>query len=128
MPHGARSTIRRLQKLSQTLDDDLLSVDTIRVCANKFAYNLHPKRGPCDRCWSLASFEEQQQYKSRGSHLRITQTRSGCDRSCTIFPPMDDDDAPVRLCRQCFFATHQDENGCKLQVYRGNHIKVQSSI
>jgi hypothetical protein len=128
MPHGARSTIRRLQKLSQTLDDDLLSVDTIRVCANKFAYNLHPKRGPCNRCWSLASFEEQQQYKSRGSHLRITQTRSGCDRSCTIFPPMDDDDAPVRLCRQCFFATHQDENGCKLQVYRGNHIKVQSSI
>jgi hypothetical protein len=128
MPHGAQSTIRRLQKRSQVLDDDLLSVDTIRVCANKFAYNLHPKRGPCNRCWSLASFEEQQQYKSRGSHLRITQTRSGCDRSCTVFPPMDDDDAPVRLCRQCFFATHQDENGCKLQVYRGNHIKVQSNI
>jgi hypothetical protein len=128
MPHGGRSTIRRLQKRSQVLDDDLLSVDTIRVCANKFVYNLHPKRGPCNRCWSLASFEEQQQYKSRGSHLRITQTRSGCDRSCTIFPPMDDDDAPVRLCRQCFFATHQDENGCKLQVFRGNHIKVQSNI
>jgi hypothetical protein len=128
MPHGARSTIRRLQKRSQVLDDDLLSVDTIRVCANKFVYNLHPKRGPCNRCWSLASFEEQQQYKSRGSHLRITQTRSGCDRSCAIFPPIDDDDAPVRLCRQCFFATHQDENGCKLQVYRGNHIKVQSNI
>jgi len=119
--------IRRLQK-SRPNDseehDDGLSADTIRVCNNKFVYKLHAKTGPCNRCWALASHEDREKYKIRGSNLRITKTRSGCDRTCTIFPP-DDDGEPVRLCRQCFFATHQQQEGCKLQVYRGNHIKMR---
>jgi len=76
----------------------------------------------------MAGFEELEQYKSRGRHLSISTTKGGCDSSCTIFPPIDNNDIPVRLCRKCFFATHQDENGCKLKVYRGNHIKVQYNI
>jgi hypothetical protein len=95
----------------------------VRVCANKFVFNLHPRMGPCDRCWALASPEEQDRYCVRGSHLRIVRTRGGCDRSCTIFSPKDDE-IPVRLCRQCFFITHQ-RDGSRIQVYRGNHIKVK---
>jgi hypothetical protein len=98
----------------------------IRVCTNKFVYNLHPKMGPCNRCWALARPEEQERYTARGSHLRIVRTRGGCDRSCTIFPPMDKE-SPVRLCRQCFFATHQSD-GSRLQVYRGKHVKVKLTI
>ena len=136
MPKGARSTIRRMQKTANHQQDgdtipntDFLSVDTVRVCTNKFAYKIHPQNGPCDRCWALASEEERDIFTSRGSHLRIAKTRSGCLRSCTIFPPERERDAPVRLCRRCFFATHQQgEDGCcRLQVYRGNHVKVRPS-
>ena len=122
MPHDAQSTVRRLKKLSQTVDKDISSVDTIRMCSKKFIFNSHHKKGPCHRCWSLASGEVREQYKTRRRHLRISTTKGGCDRSCAIFPAHDNGGVPVRLCRQCFFATHQNENG--LQVYR-NHMKVQ---
>jgi hypothetical protein len=93
------------------------------VCSNKFQYNLHSKMGPCNRCWALASPEEQDKFEQRGSHLRIVRTRGGCDSSCTIFPPKANK-SPARLCRQCFFATHQ-RDGSRVQVYRGNHVKVK---
>jgi hypothetical protein len=105
----------------------------VKLCTNKFVYNLHPKMGPCDRCWALASSEEQQRFLVRGSHLRIVRTRGGCAATCSIFPPGSNENdlehggngnTPVRLCRQCFFATHQ-RDGSRLQVYRGNHIKVK---
>jgi len=127
MPQGAESAVRKLQRSDFNIDD-MLSFDTIRVCKNKFVYNLHPKPGPCNRCWALASPAQRIRFKARGSHLCIAKTRSGCDRTCTIFPPDIDNEnsAPVRLCRQCFFATHKQENS-KLQVYRGNNVKVISS-
>lgn len=136
MPEGsARSAIRKLHlnHHSSHSVDDILRDCTIRACTNKFAYNLHLKSGPCNRCWALAGPHEREQFLERGSHLRIAKTRSGCDRTCTIFPPEslgnghDDKVVPVRLCRPCFFATHQQENGCRLQVYRGNKIKVRPS-
>ena len=137
MPKGARSAIRRMTNTAESDGDttsptshkDYLSVDTVRVCTNKFAYKIHPKNGPCDRCWALASEKERDMFVSRGSHLRIAKTRSGCPRSCTIFPPQRERDAPVRLCRRCFFATHQQngDDGCgKLHVYRGN-VRVRPS-
>ncbi|KAG7362782.1 hypothetical protein IV203_026142 [Nitzschia inconspicua] len=92
------------------------------VCTNKFKFDLHSRMGPCDRCWALASPGEQDWFERRGSHLRIVRTRGGCDYSCTIFPPKGN--IPARLCRQCFFATHQ-RDGSRVQVYRGNHIKVK---
>ena len=132
MPKGARSTIRRMQKKINQKDDDenthtdMLSVDTVRICTHKFVYKIHPKIGPCDRCWALASEEDREIFSSRGSHLRIAKTRSGCQRNCAIFPAEGEDNAPVRLCRPCFFATHQQFDGSsRLQVYRGNHVKVR---
>jgi len=127
MPHGAKSAIRKLNGIERNLEE-LLSGETIRVCKNKFVYNLHPRTGPCDRCWALASPEERDRYKVRGSSLRIAKTRSGCDRTCAIFPPDDDDDesSSVRLCRQCFFATHKQENS-RLQVFRGRNHRVVPS-
>ncbi|VEU42209.1 unnamed protein product [Pseudo-nitzschia multistriata] len=124
MPHGSQSAIRKLQRNHCDINGKL-SGKTLRVCNNKFVYNLHPNCGPCDRCWALASPEEREKFEIRGSHLRIAKTRSGCDRTCTVFPSdiNDGDSEPVRLCRQCFFATHKCED-CMLQVYRGNNSKV----
>ena len=132
MPRRARSTIRRMQKPTNRKiidkNDDNLSVDTVRVCTNKFAYKIHPKSGPCDRCWALASEEEREVFKLRGSHVRIAKTRSGCHRSCTIFPPEGENCPPARLCRQCFVATHhQGDSSCRLQIYRGNHNRFRIS-
>jgi hypothetical protein len=98
----------------------------LRVCTKKFMYNLHPIMGPCDRCFSLASLEEQEKYMARGTHLRIARTRGGCDRTCAIFPAPEDA-PPVRLCRQCFFATHQHD-GSRIQVYKGNHVKLKLAL
>jgi hypothetical protein len=95
----------------------------ITICSNKFSYNLHSKMGPCDRCWALASPSEQDEYEKRGSQLRIFRTRGGCACSCAIFPSNNKNN-PVRLCRQCFFATHQQDRS-RVKVYRGNHVKVK---
>ena len=132
VPKGARSSIRRMQKKmnhdadEKTAHEDFLSVDTVRICTHKFVYKIHPNMGPCDRCWALASKEEREIFLSRGNHLRITKTRSGCQRSCAIFPSEGENGIPVRLCRPCFFTTHQQVDGSsRLQVYKGNHIKVR---
>jgi hypothetical protein len=92
------------------------------ICTSQFEAHLHPSMGPCDRCWSLASPAEQAKFKARGTHLCIVRTRGGCDRNCKVFPPEEDEHA-VRLCRQCFTATHKHHG--QLQVYRGNYRKVR---
>jgi hypothetical protein len=95
---------------------------SIQICSNKFAFNLHHTMGPCDRCWSLSSPDEKAKFTARGAHLRIARTRGGCDQNCRVFPPENDEPA-LRLCRKCFFDTHQ-RDGSRLQVYRGNHVKM----
>lgn len=136
-PNDNQSTAKTEQMLCRNIATPSYHRQHIRVCTNKFIYNLHPKLGPCDRCWALASPDEQESFLTRGSHLRIVRTRGGCDRSCTIFPPlvsahnkdgeMKLEEPPVRLCRQCFFSTHQ-RDGSRVSVYRGNHIQVKTTI
>jgi hypothetical protein len=113
-PRGPKSINRPTQR--RKVREDAI------MCTSKFVHNLHPTMGPCDRCWSLASPEEQARFKARGSHLCIVRTRGGCDRNCKVFPPLPDEPT-VRLCRKCFFATHVHD-GDRLQVYRGNHVKI----
>jgi hypothetical protein len=93
--------------------------DHSKVCTNAFDAHLHAKMGACDRCWALAGPADREKFKARGSHLSIIRTRSGCGPSCTLFPR---DDEPFRLCRACFYSTHQQGN--RMQVFRGNHQRV----
>lgn len=86
------------------------------ICKNKFAYDLHQDMGPCDRCWSIASSRDRQRFIETGSSLSIVRTRGGCGEECLAFPL---DDGPlVRLCRQCFHATHSRATD-RLKVYKG---------
>lgn len=77
-----------------------------RTCTKKYNVNAHSTIGACDRCWSLASVAEQQKFALRGNSLFIARTRGGCDGKCLMFPQQHD--RVVRLCRQCFHATHKD--------------------
>jgi hypothetical protein len=92
-----------------------------RSCTNAFVFNKHEAMGPCYRCWSFASAEDQQRFLARGSHLCIVRTRGGCDDNCDVFP-LEEGEPAVRLCRKCFCATHASND--RLQVYRGNHVKM----
>jgi hypothetical protein len=145
-PTDSKSIAKSEQVLRQKIAAPSYHNQSVRVCTNKFIYNLHPKLGPCDRCWALASRAEQERFLERGSHLRIVRTRGGCDRTCNVFPPLrtfitpidqgqikgvedekEREEPPIRLCRQCFFATHQLD-GSRVSVYKGNHIKVKSTL
>jgi len=74
-------------------------------CSSTWVSDVHQSRSGCSRCLMLASQEERDKYEARGHHHRINQTRGGCHRSCQFFPKSPCD-APVRLCRKCFYTTH----------------------
>jgi hypothetical protein len=51
------------------------------------------------------SDKEKEVFERKGRHLRVNFTHGGC-MDCDVFPSQEDEE-PVRLCRQCFFDTHK---------------------
>eukprot|EP00581_Thalassiosira_minuscula_P016962 CAMPEP_0183712922 /NCGR_PEP_ID=MMETSP0737-20130205/7960_1 /TAXON_ID=385413 /ORGANISM="Thalassiosira miniscula, Strain CCMP1093" /LENGTH=785 /DNA_ID=CAMNT_0025941659 /DNA_START=140 /DNA_END=2497 /DNA_ORIENTATION=- len=100
------------------------SVDRIynvKRCTHKFCQwepDLHSLRAACERCWTLASSEEREDFIANGRHLRIAMVKGGCPKSCTLFSRVRDStegdnnlsylssDEPLRLCRRCFGDMH----------------------
>jgi hypothetical protein len=80
--------------------------EALMCSEEQYLPNLHSTKGPCERCLSLASKEERAMFRTNGRHVRIMLVRGGCKRSCTAFP-RSEDEAPVRLCRKCYFDTHR---------------------
>ena len=116
-------TLSSIERLSRRR---LRDGQQFHICTRSFNLNKHTTMGPCHRCWSLATAEEQSKFLARGSHLCIVRTRGGCgdaDETCKVFP-LKTDDEDVRLCRNCFCATHAGTND-RLQVYKGNHNHVR---
>lgn len=75
-------------------------------CTNKWIPSLHPSRDGCERCLHFASEEERLKFQRDGHHYRIWSVRGGCSRACPCFPRTPDQ-APIRLCRKCFYDTHR---------------------
>jgi hypothetical protein len=76
------------------------------ACTDKWSFDIHNNRDGCDHCLDFASPSEKRKFEEDGHHYRINRVRSGCSRSCPIFPRKDDE-PPVRLCRKCFHDTHR---------------------
>ena len=76
----------------------------IPICRNVYNIKLHQGRGACQVCIFKLSEDEKDQYETNGRHLRVVQTVGGC-LDCRVFPS-DEEEDPVRLCKQCFFDTH----------------------
>jgi hypothetical protein len=76
------------------------------TCKNMWIPDLHPSRGGCERCLHFASEEERLKFNRNGHHYRVCNVRGGCSRECPCFP-RNSDQAPVRLCRKCFYDTHR---------------------
>jgi hypothetical protein len=68
---------------------------------------MHAFRAPCDLCVFYLSEEERLLLDATGRHLRVMYTAGGCCRECQVFA-RGTDEAPVRLCRKCFFNSHRD--------------------
>mmetsp|Transcript_1079 Transcript_1079/g.1843 ORF Transcript_1079/g.1843 Transcript_1079/m.1843 type:complete len:451 (+) Transcript_1079:1-1353(+) len=93
-----------------------------RVCSFTKCKNRHCKwepqahsgRGACERCWTLASRWEREEFIAKGRHLRISKTTGGCPPACTLFPGKGvsspssgrSGEEAVRLCRRCFNDVH----------------------
>ena len=75
-------------------------------CDAQFQPFLHSFRAPCDLCVHYLSEEERIMLDATGRSLRVMYTAGGCCRECHVFPRTADQ-APVRLCRQCFFNSHR---------------------
>ena len=76
------------------------------TCTNTWIPNLHPSRGGCERCLHFASEQERLKFQRDGHYYRVCNVRGGCSRTCPCFP-RSLDQAPVRLCRKCFYDTHR---------------------
>lgn len=76
-------------------------------CGVQFQPFMHAFRAPCDLCVFYLSDEERLMLDATGRHLRVMYTAGGCCRECSVFP-RGKDEAPVRLCRKCYFNAHRD--------------------
>jgi hypothetical protein len=76
------------------------------VCDNPYLAKLHQTRGFCQVCIYHLTDSEKMDFEKNGRHLCVSEAYGGC-LDCQVFPPEDEDDAPVRLCRKCFFDTHK---------------------
>jgi len=79
-------------------------------CSTNWVSDVHQSRAGCSRCLKLASQEERDKYEAKGHHHRINSTRGGCYRTCQFFPKTASE-APIRLCRKCFYTTHDSKTG-----------------
>jgi hypothetical protein len=76
------------------------------VCDNPFLAKLHETRGFCQVCIYHLTGSDKMLFEKNGRHLCVNVAYGGC-LDCQVFPPEDEDDDPVRLCRKCFFDTHK---------------------
>lgn len=76
------------------------------ICPSDYVPDLHGSKGPCERCLFFASEEEKAKFDATGHCLRIMQVHGGCSRECLVYPRKETE-APVRLCKQCYFSTHK---------------------
>jgi len=94
----------------------------VKRCENKFCKwepRALPYRAACERCWTLASRLEREEFIANGRHLRIAMVKGGCPPACTLFPrggasstnehesgKSSEDEEAVRLCCRCFVDMH----------------------
>jgi len=96
-------------------------VSKMKKCKNKFCQwepRVHSLKAACERCWTLASSDEREDFIVKGRHLRIAMSKGGCPPSCTLFSNQalatstndsrisKSNDEAVRLCRRCFADMH----------------------
>ena len=68
---------------------------------------MHSFRAPCEMCVHYLTEEERVMLDATGRSLRVMFTAGGCCKECHVFPRKPEE-APVRLCRKCFFNSHRD--------------------
>ena len=88
------------------------------TCKFKYQLDAHPTRGPCELCYYHLNPEDKASFDTNGYHLRVMMCTGGCDRGCAVFPRQEEGQAPVRLCRVCFFNTHRDSYNPKKKEYK----------
>ena len=95
-------------------------------CPAKYNSKMHNQKGPCSRCWMTASKDEQDKYNEKGYHIRIIQTKGGCEAGdqCTVICGREGIGTVGgnRVCRTCFNDTHTTFG--EMDIYRGNHHKM----
>ena len=91
---------------------ETLATRKVNVCTGKLVLDLHGSIGGCDNCLAFTTPAERFQFQQDGHHYRVNRVRGGCSRSCTVFP-RNDNEPPVRLCRQCFYGTHYKRTSTK---------------
>mmetsp|Transcript_15054 Transcript_15054/g.32279 ORF Transcript_15054/g.32279 Transcript_15054/m.32279 type:complete len:388 (+) Transcript_15054:1-1164(+) len=96
--HCTISTIPRSPLMPLSEDE------SCEVCDNTYMAKLHHDKLGCQVCIFKLSHAERERYETAGRHLRVAQTSGGC-LDCKVFPS-EEDEEPVRLCKQCFFDTH----------------------
>mmetsp|Transcript_8220 Transcript_8220/g.15477 ORF Transcript_8220/g.15477 Transcript_8220/m.15477 type:complete len:1017 (+) Transcript_8220:83-3133(+) len=77
-------------------------------CASKWDPYLHMEKKGCERCLTLCSGEERDDFFEFGRHQRVTKTCGGCTKNCSLYggERFHDSEAVV-LCRICFHAVHR---------------------
>ena len=105
------SSLSSFWHMDKSVDD---YSEALMCSEEQYLPNLHSSKGPCERCLTLASKEERAKFLANGRHVRIMLVRGGCKRTCTAFP-RSEDQAPVRLCRRCYFDTHRPRSKAPTQ-------------
>mmetsp|Transcript_3687 Transcript_3687/g.5616 ORF Transcript_3687/g.5616 Transcript_3687/m.5616 type:complete len:1278 (+) Transcript_3687:54-3887(+) len=77
-------------------------------CAEKWDPYLHADKGGCERCLTLCSRTEAEDFFKFGRHTRVSRTGGGCTKNCSKYAGERYYDCDsIRLCRICFNAVHR---------------------
>ena len=100
---GGRSSRQRAGRIS------IVNNGNKSQCVTKWEPYVHETKGGCERCLTLCSQKEREDFFKYGRHQRITRTSGGCTNYCTRYAGQRFyESETVVLCRICFHAVHRN--------------------
>ena len=84
-------------------------------CVSKWDPYLHDEKAGCERCLTLCSTKEREDFFKYGRHQRVARTSGGCNSRCNRYAGerFYQDASSAVLCRICFHAVHRKSHAVR---------------
>ena len=84
-------------------------------CVSKWDPYLHDEKAGCERCLTLCSTKEREDFFKYGRHQRVARTSGGCNSRCNRYAGerFYQDTSSAVLCRICFHAVHRKSHAVR---------------
>ena len=107
---SGKNTYRKAHKIKKLLKTPEESTSTSdNFCSEKWDPYLHANKRGCERCLTLCSRPEAEDFFKFGRHTRVSRTGGGCTKNCNKYAGERFYGCEsVRLCRICFNAVHRN--------------------